>query len=95
MAFEIVFKKRFINKLVKVQINLEEEWGDQVAKSFLLKIDLRVKLLKQFPYLGIASEKVAGVRGLLITKHNILFYKVEGNKIIVLDLFDTRAKSGK
>lgn len=95
MAFEIIFKKRFINKLLKVQTYLEKEWGDQVAKTFLLKIDLRVNMLKEYPYLGAASKKIPGVRALLITKHNILFYKIEGNRIIVLNLFDTRADVGK
>jgi plasmid stabilization system protein ParE len=74
MAFQIVFKKRFINKLLKVQTYLEEEWGDQVAQSFLLKLDRRIQMLKQNPHLGAASTKVHGIRGLLITKHNILFY---------------------
>jgi len=74
---------------------LEQEWGDKVARSFLLKVDRRIEMLKQYPYLGVASEKLPGVRGLLITKHNILFYKVEKNKIIILNLYDTRSGAEK
>lgn len=95
MAFEIVFKKCFIKKLVKVQTYLENEWGDKVAKNFLKKIDSRINMLKQYPNLGAASMRVSGLRGLLITKHNILFYKVENNKIIVLNLYDTRSNQKK
>lgn len=95
MAFEIVFKKAFIKKLVKVQTYLEQEWGDQVARNFLHKIDSRIQMLKQYPHSGAASVKIPGVRGLLITKHNILFYKIEGNKIIVLNLYDTRSNPEK
>jgi plasmid stabilization system protein ParE len=95
MAFEIVFKKRFIKKLIKVQTYLEQEWGDKVARTFLLKVDRRIKMLKQYPYLGVSSEKVPGLRGLLITKHNILFYKVERNRIIILNLYDTRSGAEK
>ena len=46
MAFEIVFKKAFIKKLIKVQMYLEEEWGDRVARGFLNKIDRRIEILK-------------------------------------------------
>ena len=41
MAFEVIFKKRFINNLVKVQSYLEKEWGNEIAASFLKKIDNR------------------------------------------------------
>lgn len=92
MAFEIIFKKRFINNLISIQTYLENEWGEKVATSFLKKIDNRINSLKKFPYLGAESLKIPSVRGLLITKHNILFYKIESNKIIILNLFDTRSK---
>ena len=95
MAFEIVFKKCFIKKLVKVQTYLENEWGGKVARDFLKRIDSRIQMLKQYPNLGAASAKISGVRGLLITKHNVLFYIIKGNKIIVLNLYDTRSKPGK
>ena len=92
MAFQVVFKKRFINKLVKVQTYLENEWGDKVARHFLNRIDERINLLKKFPNLGAASEKIPGLRGLLITKHNILYYKVENHIIFVVNLYDTRSQ---
>ncbi len=83
MAFEIIFKKRFINNLIAVQTYLETEWGEQVATTFLEKIDNRINSLKKIPCLGAESLKIPGVRGLLVTKHNILFYKIESNKIII------------
>ena len=62
MAFEIVFKKAFIKKLIKVQMYLEEEWGDRVARGFLNKIDRRIEILKQYPHIGVASVKIPGLR---------------------------------
>lgn len=91
MAFEVIFKRRFINNLVKVQSYLEKEWGDEIAARFLKKIDNRINMLKAYPNSGILSEKVPGVRGLLITKHNIMFYKINCNRIIILNLYDTRS----
>lgn len=46
MAVEIVFKKRFISNLVKVQTYLEKEWGEKVAMKFLKRIDNRINMLK-------------------------------------------------
>ncbi len=37
MAYEIILKKRFTNKLVKVLAYLEKEWSQQVAANFLKK----------------------------------------------------------
>jgi len=91
MAVEVIFKKRFVNNLIKVQIYLEKEWGEETAARFLKKIDNRINMLKSYPNSGISSEKIRGVRGLLITKHNMLFYKVDGNNIVILNLYDTRS----
>lgn len=74
---------------------LENEWGDKVARDFLHRIDERINLLKQFPNLGAASKNIPGLRGLLITKHNILYYKVENHKIFILNLYDTRSQPSK
>jgi hypothetical protein len=49
MAFEIIIKKRFVNKLIKVLTYLESEWGDDVAENFLHKIDTRIDMLKEYP----------------------------------------------
>ena len=46
MAYEIVLKKRFTNKLIKVLIYLEKEWSPEVASAFLQKIDHRLKQYK-------------------------------------------------
>lgn len=95
MAFEVIFKKRFINNLVKVQLYLEKEWGEKIAARFLKKIDNRINMLKSYPNFGILSEKIPGVRGILVTPHNLMFYKIDGNKIIILNLYDTRSNPEK
>lgn len=95
MAFEVVIKKRFINKLVKTLTYLENEWGDKVAEDFLTRVDARISMLKHQPHLGAKSKKAPNIRGLLITKHNLLYYKVDNNKIVILNLYDTRSNPVK
>lgn len=90
MAYEIILKKRFTNKLIKVLTYLEKEWSQKVAMSFLKKVDHRIKQLSLQPFAGAVSQLAKDVRGILITKHNRLYYKVKGNKVIVLNMYDTR-----
>lgn len=95
MAFEIIIKKRFTNKVAKTLGYLEKEWSLKVASEFLQKIDRRIEQLKMQPYLGVPSSKIKDVRGLLITKHNRLYYKIKNNTVIILNMYDTRANPSK
>jgi plasmid stabilization system protein ParE len=90
MAYEIVIKKRFSNKVVKVLTYLEKEWSLQVASAFLVKIDRRIELLKKHPHIGAPSIKIKDVRGILITRHNKMYYKISGKKVVILNMYDTR-----
>lgn len=95
MAYEIVFKKAFLNKLNKLCLYLENEWGNKVAVSFINKLNQRLTTLSQQPYIGSPSEVIKNVRGILVTKHNRVFYKVSRDRIIILNMYDTRMKPKK
>ena len=73
MAYEIIVKKRFTNKVQKVLAYLEKEWSKKVAAEFLLKIDRRIDLLSRQPFAGAPSIKIKDVRGLLITRYNKMY----------------------
>lgn len=78
MAYEIVYKKRFANKLEKLVIYLENEWERRVATNFLLHFKSKITTLTQQPYIGKPSEKAEGIRGILLSTHNKLYYKISG-----------------
>ncbi|MEJ7683217.1 MAG: hypothetical protein WKG06_36245 [Segetibacter sp.] len=42
MAYNIIVKKRFTNKLIKLLYYLETEWGKTVANSFANKLEKRL-----------------------------------------------------
>ena len=92
MAYEIVINKRFTNKLLSVLAYLEKEWGKKMAIAFLDTIYSRIYALQSHPYIG-SLTSINNVRSTLITKHNRLYYRVEGNKIIILNLYDTRKRN--
>lgn len=90
MPYQIIVKKRFTNRVQKVLAYLEKEWSHKVAVEFLLKIDRRIELLARQPHIGVLSAKVKDTRGLLITRHNRLYYKIKDNNVIILNMYDTR-----
>ena len=92
MAYEIVINKRFTNKLLNVLSYLEEEWGGKVAHTFLDTVYARIYALQSHPNIG-SLTSIKNVRSTFITKHNRLYYKVVDNKIVILNLYDTRRRN--
>ncbi len=45
MAYKIIYKKRFSNKLVKLLEYLEKKWGNKVASDLLIKLEKRTTTL--------------------------------------------------
>ena len=95
MAYKIIYKKRFNNKLIKLLEYLDKEWNYKVAQDFLEKLDKRINTLKKQPLVGKLSLKKVGIRAILITKHNRLYYKIANDTIIVLNMYDTRSNPKK
>jgi len=58
MAYQIIVKKRFTNKVRKVLSYLEKEWSYEVATEFLSKIDRRIELIGKHPEIGRPSKKI-------------------------------------
>jgi len=95
MAYKIIYKKRFQNKLFKLLDYLKQEWGDNVADSFISRLQKRLHTLSQQPYIGVSSTVIKSVRSILITKHNRLFYRIKDDTIEVLNMYDTRSNPKK
>jgi len=49
-----------------------------------------IDILAEFPEIGTIEYKEKGIRGFTIVKQINVFYKIIGNKIIILDFFDNR-----
>jgi plasmid stabilization system protein ParE len=77
MAYKIIYKKRFQNKLFKLLDYLQQEWGDNVANNFISRLQQRLHTLSRQPYIGASSIVIKSVRSILITKHNRLFYRIK------------------
>jgi plasmid stabilization system protein ParE len=94
MAQQIIYKKRFINKLNKLLLYLEREWSAAVANEFLDKLEDHLKKIKFYPTIGNLTS-LKNTRSVLITKHNKIYYRVEKNKIVLINMIDTRRNPKK
>ena len=90
MALEIVWTENAEADYKKIIGYLKKEWPLKVATTFVSTTQSRIKTLTVFPEIGRASIKSPGVRSILLTKHNKLYYKVAHSKLEILNIFDTR-----
>ncbi len=91
MALEIQWTTRADIKLDHLIIYLESEWGESVVKAFMKKFYDFLEILSEFPEIGSMQYPEKKIRGFSLTKQVSIFYKIDGNQIILLDLFDNRS----
>jgi plasmid stabilization system protein ParE len=90
MALQIITKKRFENKVIKLLNYLETNWDDAVAINFKILLLQKLDLLAKQPEIGAEVNVLKNIRSILITKHNKVYYRIENNKIVVINMIDTR-----
>ncbi len=90
MALTIYWSKRADQKFDKIIEYLNEEWGEKVTKDFVGKVYDFIGILQEFPEIGTLENKENNIRGFVIVKQLTLFYKINHDKIILLNFFDNR-----
>ncbi len=95
MALEIYWTKRADKKFDKIIEYLFNEWGESVTKAFTRKVYDFLDILSEFPEIGTMENKGKGIRGFTIVKQVNIFYRISGNKVILLNFFDNRQNPGK
>jgi len=95
MAFTVVTKKRFENKVKKLLEYLVMDWQDKVAVDFLLKLNHTIDVVSNNPGVGLKIKDLNNTRSTLITKHNRLYYRIEKDTILILNMIDTRLSPNK
>lgn len=62
--------------------------------NFITKTNQKLAEIKLRPTMYRRSEKM-GIYEALVTKHNLLLFRIEGNRIELLTFFDTRQHPNK
>ena len=96
MAKEVKWTKTANKNFDKVIAYLESNWPEKVVIDFISRTSKLLDLLAELPEIGEeVQDAKRKIRGILITKHNKLFYRVDKNTLIVLRIFDTRQNPQK
>ena len=95
MALNIRWTTRADIKLDQLIIYLESEWGESIVKAFMRKLYDLLEILSEFPEIGSMQYPEKGIRGFALTKQVTIFYKIDSNHIILLDIFDNRSDPKK
>ena len=90
MALEIYWTKRADKNFDKIIEYLLNEWGENVSHAFVKKVYDFLDILAEFPEIGTIENRKKGIRGFAIVKQVNVFYRIIGNKIILLNFFDNR-----
>jgi plasmid stabilization system protein ParE len=95
MALKIITKKRYQNNLKKIVSYLVTNWNKEVAENFLDLLFTKYELLSSTPNIGMQVPSAKNIRSILITKHNKVYYKVEKEYLIIINVIDTRRNPKK
>ncbi len=95
MALEIEWSKKADRKFDNILVYLMEKWGEKGTIAFVKKVYDFLDILVEFPQIGSLEHIEKEIRGFTIVKQINIFYKVRGNKIILLDFFDNRQSPAK
>ena len=95
MAYQIIYKKRFVQKLLDLLIYLKKEWGETSAEKFLAKLQTRLNTLSQQPYIGAPSTAVKEVQSIVLIRHTRIYYRIKNDVIEIINMYDTRSNPKK
>lgn len=80
-------------KLQLLRAHLTTEFGSKISNETIKKITSTARSLGKFSEQGISVSAMYGIDcdyRYIYVKHNYLFYRIEKDKIIVVEMFDAR-----
>ena len=95
MSYKIFWTTQAYSDFSKIVQFINETWGKKPAEDFIAQVDVIVKLLSKFPFIGKVIYLQKHIRSFVISKQTTLIYRIKGEKIIILNLFDNRQNPDK
>jgi plasmid stabilization system protein ParE len=95
MALKTKWTKKAKSNFDNIVNYLDLEFGEKTASVFVKKSYAIIEHLQEFPKMGSVAIDSKNIRGFLISKHNLLFYRIKNDELILLNFFDTRKNPSK
>ncbi|MDA0196894.1 MAG: type II toxin-antitoxin system RelE/ParE family toxin [Bacteroidetes bacterium] len=91
----ISLTKRAERNYRSIKEYITNEWGERVAEAFEQKTVDFLDLLEDFSEIGVVEVPEKKIRGFQLTKQTRVFYRIKGERIIILTFFDVRQNPKK
>jgi len=95
MTKEVVLTPLAEKNYRNVIFYLFENWGSAVMNDFMHRFDVTCEFIANAPELYPSANVGKRVRKCVVTKHNIIYFRVNKTNIKVLMIFDTRQNPKK
>ena len=90
MAHQIVWADDAKANYRAITEYLLDAFSFEVADRFTDLIANKLRILEQMPFVGRRLDDLTSVRKLPLQPHNIIYYAVVGDQVIILNILDSR-----
>ena len=93
MKYKVEYSQIVRRKLHVLKQNLTLQFGTEPATKGIKAITASVKTLEDYPLKGVSVADMFGIDTdyrYVYVRHNYVFYYLEGNKVIIGEMFDDR-----
>ena len=94
-TYKLIWSDEALNGLKEIISYIENKFSQKDVKKFSKKLDKRLKTIQLNPESFPVIKKSSGIRRTVISKLTTLYYKVEGESISIVSVFDNRMNPDK
>lgn len=94
MAYKVNSTDSFELSVKETMYWLIEVWSMQSAEKFALRLKSVIDQISHNPNIG-RPAKEENIRSIFVTRHNRIYYRVNGDVITLLLLFETKQHPNK
>lgn len=95
MAYTVVVTESFEKTASGTYNWLSVKWSLQSADKFAIKLQEAIDKIRQNPNAGRRSVAYQNIRSMFVTRYDRIYYRISGDIIELLELFETRQSPGK
>lgn len=90
MDYTIVWSDEAKENYRLIALYLLDAFGFTVAERFTDTIDDKLRILEKMPFIRRRLDSLTAVRKLPLQPHNMIYYTVSAQEIIILNILDGR-----
>ncbi len=95
MAKTVIWKNKASLQLREVLTFLRNQYSQRTAEAFLEKVFERLDRIQKFPETGQPLQRFKNVRRLRVGKNHYLVYRIFGQNIAIIFVWDNRMDPAK